>query len=90
MHHLARIGKSPSPLCPNCGANYETVHHLVLMCLAYQMERRRLQRKIGSRRMRLEHLLMNATTIGDFLRFLASTHRFARTFGNLNLPEHNT
>ena len=47
-HHLARIGKSPTPSCPNCRASYETVHHLILMCPAYQVERRRLQMKIGS------------------------------------------
>ena len=37
-HHHARIGKSLTPSCPNCGANYETVHHLILMCLAYHAE----------------------------------------------------
>ena len=89
-HHLTRIGKSPTPSCPNCGASYETIHHLILMCPAYQMERRRLQMKIGSRGMRLEHLLTSATTIRDLLWFLASTRRLARTFGDLTLPECNT
>ncbi|KIM54153.1 hypothetical protein SCLCIDRAFT_58814, partial [Scleroderma citrinum Foug A] len=83
-HHLARI--LPTPSCPNCGASYETVHHLILMCPAYQMERRRLQMKIGSRRMRLEHLLTSATTVRDLLQFLASTCRLAQTFGDLTLP----
>ena len=88
-HHLARIGKLPTISCPNCRASYETVHHLVLMCLAYQVERRRLQMKIGSQRMRLEHLLTSTTTVRDFLRFLTSTRHLAHTFGNLTLPECN-
>ena len=25
-HHLARIGKLPTPSCPNCRASYETIH----------------------------------------------------------------
>ena len=61
-HHLARIGKVPSLSYPNCGASYKTVHHFILMCLAYCKERWRMQMKIGARRMRLEHLLMNVAS----------------------------
>lgn len=64
-HHLARIGKVPSPSCPNCGASYETVH-FVLTCPVCHEERRRMQMKIGARRMRLEHLLTSASPLGTF------------------------
>lgn len=38
-HHLARIKKVESPACPRCNANFETVHHYILICPAYRAPR---------------------------------------------------
>ena len=85
-HHLARIGKVPSPACARCGAAYETVHHYILMCPAYQEERSILRRKVGSRKMNLSSLLTERSALKELLRYLARTQRFTQVFGDLTPP----
>ena len=85
-HHLARIGKVPSPACARCGAAYETVHHYVLMCPAYQKERSILRWKVGSRKMNLSSLLMERSALKELLRYLARTQCFTQVFGDLTPP----
>ena len=85
-HHLARIGKVPSPACARCGAAYKTVHHYVLMCPAYQKERSILRWKVGSRKMNLSSLLTERSALKELLRYLARTQRFTQVFGDLTPP----
>ena len=85
-HHLARIGKTPSPACARCGARYETVHHYVLICPAYEEERSILRGKVGRRKMNISSLLTDRSTIKELLRFLARTRRFTQVFGDLTPP----
>ena len=85
-HHLARIGKVDSPACPNCGANAETARHLILVCPAFLQARRVLERKVGRRRMKMEHLLTSAKSLPHLFHFLNSTERLRQTFGSLAPP----
>ena len=86
-HHLARIGKAPSPACPNCDAAFETVHHFLFMCPAYEVPRRNLRVKVGPHKMDFKGLLAEMNNTRHLLRFLEKTKRLAPTFGNLNPPE---
>ena len=86
-HHLARIGKVPSPSCPNCDAAMETVHHFLFMCPAYEAPRRNLRVKVGPQKMDFKGLLADENNTRHLLKFLAQTKRLAPTFGNLNPPE---
>ena len=85
-HHLARIGKTPSPACARCGARYETVHHFALIFPAYQKERFILRRNIGRRKMNLSSLLTDRSTMKELLRFLAHTWCLTQVFGDLTPP----
>ena len=85
--HLARIGKAPSPACEQCSVAFETVHHYVLMCPAYQEERNILRREVGRRRMNLSTLLMDKGALEGLLRFLAWTRRLFQVLGDLTPPE---
>ena len=86
-HHLARIGKVPSPTCPNCNAAFETVHHFLFMCPAHEVPRRHLRVKVGPHKMDFKGLLADANNTRHLLRFLEQTKRLAPTFGNFNPPE---
>ena len=86
-HHLARIGKTPSPACPSCEAAYETVHHFLFLCPAYEELRHALRGKVGPRKMNPEGLLANPNNTRYLLKFVESTKRLAPTFGNLSPPE---
>ena len=83
-HHFARIGKAPSPTCPNCDAAFETVHHFLFMCPAYDAPRRNLRVKVGPHKMDFKGLLADENNTRHLLRFLEQTKRLAPTFGNLN------
>ena len=86
-HHLAKIGKTPSPACPSCGAAYETVHHFLFLCPAYEESRHALRAKVGPHKMNHEGLLANPNNTRHLLKFVESTKRLAPTFGNLSPPE---
>ena len=85
-HHLARIGKTPSPACPNCEAAFETVHHFLFLCPAYEESRHVLRVKVGPCKMNPEGLLANPNNTRHLLRFVESTKRLAPTFGNPSDP----
>ncbi|KAG2132992.1 hypothetical protein DEU56DRAFT_739252 [Suillus clintonianus] len=40
--HLHRLNKSPSQFCPHCPRSTETVHHFILVCRKYRVERHTL------------------------------------------------
>ena len=86
-HHLARIGKTPSPACPSCEAAYETVHHFLFLCPTYEELRHVLRGKVGPRKMNPKGLLANPNNTRYLLKFVESTKRLAPTFGNLSPPE---
>ena len=86
-HPLARIGKVPSPACPNCDATFETIHHFLFMCPVYEVPRQNLQVKVGPHKMDFKGLLAETNNTRHLLRFLEQTKRLAPTFRNLNPPK---
>ena len=49
--HLACIQRADSLACPNCGTQYETVYHFILICPAYRVARCLLEQKVSRRHM---------------------------------------
>ena len=82
-HHLARIGKAPSPACMQCRAAFETIHHYILMCPAYQEERILLRREVGWKRMNVSTSFMAKEVLKGLLKYLAQTWCLLQVFSNL-------
>lgn len=84
--HLAHIQRADSPACPNCGAQYQTVYHFILICPAYRVARCLLEQKVGRRHMQLEHLFNYDKSLPHLFCYLNSTKRLQQAFGNLTPP----
>jgi ribonuclease HI len=76
-HHLFRIRKSESPVCPHCrGITVETVKHILLDCPFYRRERHILQSKLRRNATSIPFLLSNPAAVKHTLTFIRSTGRF--------------
>ena len=82
--HLHRIGSVDSPTCPACE---ETVLHLLLLCPAYKCHCQVLRYSLKCDRLDLHNLLSKRTSLKPLFKFLASTHRFSKTYRNINFTE---
>lgn len=84
--HLHRIAKSPTPTCPCCRQDDETVHHFLIACPAHQNARRELQRVGGLEARSVAQLMSKPKLLPLLFRFIARTGRFHSVFGDL--PEY--
>lgn len=73
-HHLFRIRKVESPICPHCrGITVETVKHLLVECPFYRREQHHLQQKLWRNATSVSFLLSNPTASEHLLKFVHST-----------------
>lgn len=86
-YHLHRIGVTPSPLCPACDEQPETVDHYLLRCPAYERHRLALTYELGRTARSIPNLLSNASTIRPLFRYIHATGRFKHTLGIMNVPK---
>ena len=76
--YLKRIGRVDSARCPACGAEEETIEHLLLACPAYAHERWALDKQAKKQRKQLTM----ATALGErsmaipLANYIDATHRF--------------
>ena len=85
--HLHRINCADSPLCPACEEGEESVFHFLMRCPAYERQRRAMQFQLQRGAHSIQNLLTSPTAIKPLFQFIANTHRFEPTFGNVALPE---
>ncbi|KAG1765895.1 hypothetical protein EDD22DRAFT_774520, partial [Suillus occidentalis] len=71
--HLHRISKSPSPLCPSCKKQEESVHHFLLSCPTYARHHTIIKAKIRTRAHSLKDLLNGEKNIKEVLKFIVCT-----------------
>jgi zinc-binding in reverse transcriptase len=81
--HLNRIGKSDSPICPDCQQSKETVQHFLLHCTAHQAARQTLRNSTGGRDINITKLLTTPKTLLALFRYVAVTGRFRNTFRDI-------
>src|SRR6202040_4339966 len=81
-HHLFRIRKYDTPVCPNCQSiTVETVKHYLLDCPFYRRERHELQVKLRCNADSLSFLLSSPVATKPLLKFVHTTGRFKNHFG---------
>ena len=81
-HHLFRIRKSDTLVCPNCQSiTVETVKHFLLDCPFYQHERHALRTKLRCNSDSLSFLLSSPVAIKPVLKFVHATGCFKSHFG---------
>jgi hypothetical protein len=61
--HLHWIGKSDSPICPDCQQSEETIQHFLLHCMAHQAARQALCNSTGGRDINIMKLLTMPKTL---------------------------
>jgi len=84
--HLNRIRRAESSICPSCGMQTETVHHFLMVCPAYERQRRQLETQIGIRNARsIKTLLSHPKAIPYMFNYVYDTRRFAHTFKDLRM-----
>ena len=57
--HLFRISKAPSPVCPSCQSDEETVHHFLFDCPTWRHERWSMGWVLGPKAKLADHVLNN-------------------------------
>jgi hypothetical protein len=82
--HLYTIGKVTLPLCLACNEREETVHHFLFVCSAYDEQRHRLGRTIGSGGTRVDTLLNDPKALPSLFCFIHDTNHFHDTFGDIH------
>ena len=76
-HHLFRIHRSETPVCPHCQEFIvETVPHFLFACPHYQHERHILQQKLKRKASSKSFLLTNPEALKPLLHFVHATKRF--------------
>jgi ribonuclease HI len=81
LAHLFKMKAADSPICAQCGQARETVHHFVLMCPAFNEQRRAMHQEGGRDTRTLGLLLSRRRLIPHLFRYVARTGRFAEAFG---------
>jgi len=81
--HLHRIGKFRSATCPACISEVDSVHHYLLMCLAYAGQRRQMERALQWPARSIRMLLSNLKAFPHLFKYINDTHQFQTTFGDL-------
>ncbi|KAG2130392.1 hypothetical protein DEU56DRAFT_717654, partial [Suillus clintonianus] len=81
--HLHRLNKSPSQFCPHCPRSTETVHHFILVCRKYRVERHTLAVALGRQSTSLSYLLANKEALPHLLQFINSTKRLISIYGEV-------
>jgi len=76
--YLHKIGKANSPTCPACRAHDETVHHYLLTCPAYRIQRGELERTLRRAAQTIRTLLANPKAFPHLFRYVNATRRFRR------------
>jgi len=73
--HLARIGKTASPVCPT-SRHSETVHHFLFRCKAYEAQRKRLEITLKRHRKSTKMLLVRPKALPALFKYVNDTNRF--------------
>ncbi|OSD02297.1 hypothetical protein PYCCODRAFT_1356049, partial [Trametes coccinea BRFM310] len=81
--HLARISKAPSPLCPTCQEEPETVAHYLLRCPTYWLHRAVHFVTFGFTGRNLAVLLNSDDAMGPLFKYVNATGRLRRVFGEM-------
>ena len=79
--HLHRIGAAPSPMCPACRRERETVVHFLLQCPAYTRQRRNLIAAAGHSARFINKLLNTKAMLPHLFAYIKETGRFAHAKG---------
>ena len=73
--YLFCIGKAVSLTCPNCLQDEDTIHHLILQCLAHNKPRTALHHTLGNRDININWLLTNQKPMKALIKFMSETGR---------------
>ncbi|KAF8575598.1 hypothetical protein K439DRAFT_1369634 [Ramaria rubella] len=74
------IGKAATPFCPHCLTKEETIHHYLMWCLAYTLQRQTLEKQLQRDARSLRTLLTNEKAIPHLISFVWTSARLADTF----------
>jgi len=81
---LHRIQAIESPECEHCErGEEETIRHYLFECPAWNTARRQLVQAVGRQAESLSHLLNDKNALHSLMRYINSTGRFRKTYGNL-------
>ncbi|KAI0726616.1 hypothetical protein C8Q72DRAFT_767927 [Fomitopsis betulina] len=77
------LQRADTPICEQCGAAPETVHHFLRECPAYDVQRERLDGDAGEAATQLRTLLNTPRMMSHLFRYIHDTQRFHSTYGDL-------
>jgi len=80
--HLHRIGKAPSPMCPECRVEEESVLHFLLTCPTQTRRRLRapLENAMGRDARNLGWILTNPKALPHLFKYIQGTRRLSMVF----------
>ena len=84
--YLHRFKIEPSPICPNCQVEPESVTHFLKYCPSHANARKKLSQAIGSLTNLDTSILGNPKFHKPILNYLHNTGQFQETHGNLDPP----
>ena len=82
--HLFRISKVPSPVCPSCQSDEESVHNFLFDCPTWWHERWFMGRSLGSKAKSVDHVLSSQKGVEVLLKFVRSTGRLKHPAGEVS------
>ena len=82
--YLHRFKLAESPICPSCGIEPETTTHLLMHCISYVVQRRRLRRTLGRDQSLGLEILGDENQIKPLMIFISDTKQFMDSHGDLH------
>ena len=82
--YLHRFKLAESPICPSCGIEPETTTHLLMHCISYVVQRRRLRRTLGKDQSLGLEILGDENQIKPLMIFISDTKQFMDSHGDLH------
>ena len=78
VNYLFRISKTPSPICPICQQELDSIEHFILHCPAHHNAREKLRYNTGGRDINISQLLTRDKLLNALIKFIAETGRLNR------------
>jgi hypothetical protein len=75
----------PTPTCPACKMEEETIRHLILTCPAWEYQQNILQYKIQERSRSIPKMLSEPNAVKVLLQFIKDTKRLNHIFKLKNI-----
>jgi hypothetical protein len=83
--YLHKIGKTNSPICPQCRSTQESVHLYLFRCPAFSEQRKRLEKRLKRGVNSIKTLLGGHKAMKHLFRYIHDMGRFEKSHGDVSL-----